>query len=141
MGDAWGGAWGLAWGDAWGAAQRTIHEVEIGFSRKLWWQRKPRKEREEDADEKLHAVVRAVSKVAQKHVGKELPKKERVAEIRAAVPELPGLDVVAIYDELLRRVLEQARLSEQRMTWEMQRAAIARAVQEEEDIELLLMSI
>jgi hypothetical protein len=136
---------GRFWSDCWGAARRELHEVELGFSRQLWWKRKPRKEAEEAADKKFYALVRAVAKVAEKHVGSDLTKREKAAEVREEVgpmvEQMPGIDVVALYEELLRRVLWQSRLTAEWLTNEMQRAAIARAVQDEEDIELLLMSM
>ncbi|HTH11900.1 MAG TPA: hypothetical protein VMA55_20200 [Acidovorax sp.] len=111
---------------------------------RLWWQRKPKALREEEAAEQVEKLVRVVERVARQQVEQEspAPAKERKREVREAiapmVEQMPGFDWMAVYRAIL---IELERRKQEAQAQALAAAEIARirAIEQDEDDALLLL--
>lgn len=134
------------------AAEEGHGFVMVDFEPRLWWQRKPKALDEKEAAEKIAAVARQIERVAVKQVKagrvvQPVVTKPAKSEIRQAiapqVEQMPGFDWVALYRNILDRLIAQ----EAQRQAEAQAAQIAQQEierirlmeQDEDDVLVLLM--
>jgi hypothetical protein len=77
---------------------------------RMWWQRKPKKISDEEAEEKLEEVAEVIAAKAEEHAKAKKPKKARVAdvveEIRPILAEMPGFDWRPMYEAAYQAALD-----------------------------------
>ena len=115
--------------------------AEIDFDHKLWWKRKPKAIKKEEAQAAFEPVARAIVAKAIEHAEQPASKAYRRADVAATIThQLPGFDWTLIYDEAYSRAIDaaiRAALDEQARRIAVREIARIRGMQDEEELALL----
>jgi len=112
---------------------------------RMWWQRKPKRITEEEAEEKLEQVAEVIAEKAKEHATAKKPKKARTAEvveeIRPMLAEMPGFDwrpmYEAAYQAALDQAIESALRAQEVQLMVAQELERIRRIQDDEDVLLI----
>lgn len=117
---------------------------DVDYEPTLWWQRKPKRIKPEEAKQALQAVAKVVKEKAEEHAAELEPVAQRRADVKQAVAplvsQMPGFDWRPIYDEAYDRALTAAiaqQMREQEAAQQMEQAVRRARLIDDEEVALL----
>lgn len=117
---------------------------DVDYEPTLWWQRKPKRIKPEEAKKALQAVAKVVKEKAEEHAAERDPVAQRRADVKQAVAplvsQMPGFDWRPIYDEAYDRALTAAiaqQMREQEAAQQMEQAIRRARLIDDEEVALL----